>query len=70
MWVVVPTLRANKRAYSLIKIEQGRQKLRKMVLKYKDTLILVLWIKVSKISSTNDNTFWINKFLLNSQNYC
>jgi hypothetical protein len=42
MRVVVPTLRANKRAYSLNKIEQGRQKLRGMVLTYKDTLILVL----------------------------
>lgn len=42
MWVVVPTLRANKKAYSLNKIEQGRQKLREMVLTYKDTLILVL----------------------------
>lgn len=42
MWVVVPTLRANKKAYSLNKIQQERQKLREMVLTYKDTLILVL----------------------------
>jgi hypothetical protein len=42
MWVVVPTLRANGRAYSLNKIEQGKQKLREMVVTYKDILILVL----------------------------